>query len=44
MTTTRQDVLTLSRDFFKGQKLPETIPGNTYIPPSGKVVEADDLI
>jgi CDP-4-dehydro-6-deoxyglucose reductase, E1 len=43
MRTTRQDVLSLSRKFYEEQVSQEFVPGKSYIPPSGKVVDADDL-
>jgi CDP-4-dehydro-6-deoxyglucose reductase, E1 len=43
MKTTRQDVLSLSRKFFEDQTIQKFVPGVTYIPPSGKVVDSDDL-
>jgi CDP-6-deoxy-D-xylo-4-hexulose-3-dehydrase len=39
----RQDVLDLGDVFFAARATEQFIPGSTYIPCSGKVIEADDL-
>lgn len=42
--TTRGDVVALSRSYFEANhKTKPFVPGETYLPPSGKVVDADDL-
>jgi CDP-6-deoxy-D-xylo-4-hexulose-3-dehydrase len=42
--TTRSDVLAVSRAYFEANHKPKAfVPGVTYLPPSGKVVDADDL-
>jgi CDP-6-deoxy-D-xylo-4-hexulose-3-dehydrase len=42
--TTRSDVFSAARNYFEANhKARNFIPGETYLPPSGKVVDADDL-
>jgi CDP-4-dehydro-6-deoxyglucose reductase, E1 len=43
MTTTRQDILSLSRRFHEDREIEDFVPGVSYIPASGKIVDADDL-
>lgn len=38
----RAQILELSKDYFNQRDVPEFIPGDTYIPPSGKVLDAED--
>lgn len=38
----RQDILRLVKDEFESRKAPEFIPGESYIPVSGKVLDAAD--
>jgi CDP-6-deoxy-D-xylo-4-hexulose-3-dehydrase len=38
----RAEILERARDFFNARPLDPFIPGVTYIPPSGKVMDADD--
>jgi CDP-6-deoxy-D-xylo-4-hexulose-3-dehydrase len=38
----RQDIIRLARQYHDARPLPEFVPGQTYIPPSGKVLDADD--
>jgi CDP-6-deoxy-D-xylo-4-hexulose-3-dehydrase len=40
----RQNVLDAARAYFDAQPVPGFVPGSTYIPASGKVLDADDLI
>lgn len=41
---TREDVITSAREYFRAQHKPKPfVPGETYIPPSGKVLDEDDL-
>lgn len=39
----RGEILELSKKFHRESPRPEFVPGKSYIPPSGKVVDADDL-
>jgi CDP-6-deoxy-D-xylo-4-hexulose-3-dehydrase len=38
----RADILQRARDYFNAQPVAPFVPGVTYIPPSGKVMDADD--
>jgi len=38
----RAQILKLSREYFSAKQAGEFVPGVTYIPPSGKVLDADD--
>lgn len=38
----RAEILRLSRAYFEARGTPDFVPGVTYIPPSGKVMDADD--
>lgn len=38
----RQAILDLARRYFEGQPKPEFVPGQTYIPAAGKVLDGDD--
>ncbi|WP_390547397.1 lipopolysaccharide biosynthesis protein RfbH [Qipengyuania sp. MTN3-11] len=38
----RSQIIAMARDYFDAKPQPEFIPGETYIPPSGKVMDADD--
>lgn len=38
----RQDIIRLARQYHDARPIPEFVPGQTYIPPSGKVLDADD--
>jgi CDP-6-deoxy-D-xylo-4-hexulose-3-dehydrase len=38
----RSEILRLAREYHEARHQPEFIPGTTYIPPSGKVMDADD--
>ena len=41
--TTKNDIINLSKSYFEEKfGKPEFIPGKTYIPPSGKVLDAED--
>jgi CDP-6-deoxy-D-xylo-4-hexulose-3-dehydrase len=39
---TREHILQLARQHFEARPQPKFVPGETYIPPSGKVMDADD--
>lgn len=39
---TRENIVNLARQFYEQQPKPKFIAGETYIPPSGKVLDADD--
>lgn len=42
--TSRNDVIAAARGYFESNHKPKKfVPGETYLPPSGKVVNADDL-
>ena len=44
MTVTREEVLEVARRWFEERPVPAPfVPGETYIPPSGKVLRAQDL-
>ena len=38
----REHILQLARDYHESRLAPAFVPGETYIPPSGKVMDADD--
>ena len=38
----RQEIIKLAREHFDAQPQAPFVPGETYIPPSGKVMDADD--
>ena len=38
----RSAIMQLAREYFENRPQPEFVPGVTYIPPSGKVMDADD--
>ncbi|HEX8532566.1 MAG TPA: lipopolysaccharide biosynthesis protein RfbH [Allosphingosinicella sp.] len=38
----RSAIIQLAREYFENRPQPEFVPGVTYIPPSGKVMDADD--
>ena len=38
----RSAIIQLAREYFDSRPQPEFVPGVTYIPPSGKVMDADD--
>jgi CDP-6-deoxy-D-xylo-4-hexulose-3-dehydrase len=38
----RSEILRLARAYFDAREVPPFVPGETYIPPSGKVMDADD--
>jgi CDP-6-deoxy-D-xylo-4-hexulose-3-dehydrase len=38
----RSEILRLARDYFDSKPQPDFVPGETYIPPSGKVMDAED--
>lgn len=38
----RSAIIQLAREYFDSRSQPEFVPGVTYIPPSGKVMDADD--
>lgn len=38
----RQTIIDMARRYFEAQPKPAFVPGQTYIPPSGKVVDGDD--
>ncbi len=38
----RQEIIRLAREHFDARAQPAFVPGETYIPPSGKVMDADD--
>jgi CDP-6-deoxy-D-xylo-4-hexulose-3-dehydrase len=38
----RQEILRLAREFHDAKPQPAFVPGETYIPPSGKVMDAED--
>ncbi|MCJ2054732.1 lipopolysaccharide biosynthesis protein RfbH [Methylobacterium sp. J-070] len=40
--TLRAEILALSRAHFEARANPRFVPGETYIPPSGKVMDAED--
>lgn len=40
----RQEILDLSRRFHAEKPAPDFVPGETYIPPSGKVMDTDDCV
>lgn len=40
---TREDVVNLARQYWDAQAKPKFVPGETYIPAAGKVVDANDL-
>jgi CDP-6-deoxy-D-xylo-4-hexulose-3-dehydrase len=40
----RNKVIDASREFFQSQGIKKIIPGENYIPVSGKVIEEDDLV
>jgi CDP-6-deoxy-D-xylo-4-hexulose-3-dehydrase len=42
--TLRDEILQLTRRFHHEQPAPEFVPGETYVPASGKVIDADDLV
>ncbi|MDA1100163.1 MAG: lipopolysaccharide biosynthesis protein RfbH [Proteobacteria bacterium] len=42
--TDREDVLESCRRFMAGKPTADFIPGETYIPPSGKIIDEDDLV
>jgi CDP-4-dehydro-6-deoxyglucose reductase, E1 len=44
MNAQRQEILDLVRRYAEGRTLPPFQPGNTVIPPSGKVIGADELV
>jgi CDP-4-dehydro-6-deoxyglucose reductase, E1 len=44
MNAQRQEILDLVRRYAEGRALPPFQPGNTVIPPSGKVIGADELV
>jgi len=39
----RAEILALGRKYVEAKGTPKFIPGETYIPPSGKVIDGDDL-
>ena len=38
----RDDIVSAAKALFEAQSTPEFVPGETYIPPSGKVMDGDD--
>ncbi|MDE2596944.1 MAG: lipopolysaccharide biosynthesis protein RfbH [Sphingomonadales bacterium] len=38
----REDIVAMARAWYEAQPVPEFIPGQTYIPPSGKVMDGGD--
>jgi CDP-6-deoxy-D-xylo-4-hexulose-3-dehydrase len=38
----RAEIVRLAREYFDARPVPAFVPGETYIPPSGKVMDADD--
>jgi CDP-6-deoxy-D-xylo-4-hexulose-3-dehydrase len=38
----RAEIVRLAREYFDSRPVPAFVPGETYIPPSGKVLDADD--
>ena len=40
----RQDVLDAARTYWKQKVLPSYVPGETYVPVSGKIMTAEDLV
>ena len=40
----RDDLLKLTRNYFEGREIPVFNPGETYIPASGKVLDASDCV
>ena len=38
----RAAIVEASRAYFESQKIPAFVPGETYIPPSGKVMDGED--
>jgi len=38
----RQEIIRLAREYFAARAQPEFVPGITYIPPSGKVMDDED--
>lgn len=39
---TREEIVAMARAWYEAQPVPEFVPGETYIPPSGKVVDGAD--
>lgn len=42
--TSRADVVSAASEFFRNITTPTFVPGETYIPPSGKVLDENDLL
>jgi CDP-6-deoxy-D-xylo-4-hexulose-3-dehydrase len=38
----RAEIIRLARDYFESRPTPPFVPGETYIPPSGKVMDGED--
>jgi CDP-6-deoxy-D-xylo-4-hexulose-3-dehydrase len=38
----RAEIVRMAREYFNSRPVPAFVPGETYIPPSGKVLDADD--